>query len=83
MTTIRFIYGKQIDSILTHIEGNFQINSFLRYILNLTDCNIDIVEGEKAFDKKTYDYIKEIEKYNSDSFDFIQEYILSLFKKNK
>ena len=82
MTTIRYVYGKQIDSILTHIEGNFEMDSFLRYILNLSNSNIDVVKGDKAFDRKTYDYIKEIEKYNSDSFDFIQDYILSLFKKN-
>ena len=83
MTTIRFIYGKQIDSFLSHIQGNFPINSFLRYILNLTNSKTDVIEGEKSFNRKTQDYINEIEKYNSDSFDFIQEYIISLFKKNK
>ena len=83
MTTIRYIYGKQIDSILNHIEGNFEIDSFLRYILNLTNSNIDVEKGDKSFGRKTHDYIKEIEKYNSDSFDFIQDYIISLFKKNR
>ena len=82
MTTIRFIYGRQIDSLLSHIQGEFPINSFLRYILNLTNSKIEVKEGDKAFDRKTKDYINEIEKYNSDSFDFIQNYIISLFKKN-
>jgi hypothetical protein len=75
MSTIRFIYGKQIDSILSHIEGSFAINSFLRYILNLTDAK-NVKEGKKTFNRKTQDYITEIEKYNSDSFNFIQNYKL-------
>ena len=83
MTTIRFIYGKQIDSILNHIQGNIKLDSFLRYLLNLTDCGIKVNEGDKAFDRKTNDYINEYEIYNSDSFDFIQEYIISLFNNNK
>ena len=28
ITTIRFLYGKQIDSILNHIQGNSTIDSF-------------------------------------------------------
>ena len=82
MTTIRFLYGKQIDSILNHIQGSSKRNSFLRYILNYTDSK-EIKEGKKAFKRKTEDYINETNNYNNDSFIFIHDYIISLFNENK
>ena len=82
MTTIRFLYGKQIDSILNHIQGSSKRNSFLRYILNLTDSK-EIKEGKKAFKRKTENYIKETNNYNNDSFNIIHDYIISLFDENK
>jgi len=56
LTTIRFLYGKQIDSILSHIQFSTKINSFLRYILNYTDSK-EVKEGKNAFQKKTEDYL--------------------------
>lgn len=82
MTTIRFLYGKQIDSILSHIQGSSKINSFLRYILNFTDPK-EVKEGKKAFERMTEDYINETNNYNNDSFNFIHDYIISLFNENK
>jgi len=82
MTTIRFIYGKQINSILSHIQGNYSIDSFLRYILNLTDCEKNVKEGKKAFSRKVNDYVNEYDLYNDNSFDIIHNYIISLFKGN-
>jgi len=81
MTTIRFLYGKQIDSILNHIQGSYKINSFLRYILNLTDPK-EVKEGRKAFVRKSMDYINEINNYNNDSFNIIHDYIINLFDEN-
>ena len=81
-STIRFIYGKQIDNILSHIQGDKSIDSFIRYILNLTDFETDIKEGEKIFGRNTEDCINEFSRYISDSFDIIQNYIFSLFRKN-
>ena len=81
-STIRFIYGKQIDNILSHIQGDKSIDSFIRYILNLTDFETDIKEGEKIFGRNTEDCINEFNRYISDSFDIIQNYIFSLFRKN-
>ena len=81
MRLIRFIYGKQIDSFLSHIQGNFQIESFLRYILNYTGLE-KLKEGEKAFYRETNDYVNEYNKYNSESFSIIQAYLISLFNKN-
>ena len=79
---MRFIYGKQINYMLNHIQGKIQINSFLRYILNLVNCDINLYEGEKVFNRLTQDYINEIELYNNDSFNLINQYITSLFKQN-
>ena len=81
MTTIRFLYGKQIDSILNHIQGSSKINSFLRYILNYTDSK-EVKEGKKFFMRKTLDYINETNNYNNDSFNIIHDYIISLFNEN-
>ena len=78
----RFIYGKQIDMMLNHIERNLSLNSFLRYILNITDCNKKINEGIKLINRKTNDYIYNYNEYNNDSFGIIQNYLLSLFKIN-
>jgi len=47
MTTIRFLYVKQIDSILNHIQGSSKINSFFRYILNSTESK-EVKEGKKS-----------------------------------
>ena len=82
MTTIRFIYGKQIDSILTHIQANYKIDSFLRYILNLTDCKKEIKEGKKFFNRNVKNFVIEYDRYNDNSFSIIHNYILSLFREN-
>ena len=84
LSTIRFIYGKQIDSVLSHIQGNYPINSFLRYILNLTDCENSVKEGKKSFHRNVddNDYTNEYDLYNQNSFDIIHNYIVSLFEEN-
>ena len=82
MTTIRFIYGKEIDSMLRHIEQNYYLKPFLRYILNLTDCEKDLKTGKKESFRKVHDYIVEYSRYNDISFDIINKYIISLFQEN-
>ena len=82
MTTMRFLYGKEIDSILRHIEQNHYFKPFLRYILNLTDCEKDVKLGKKESFRKVDDYITEYNRYNDISFDIIHKYIVSLFQEN-
>ena len=82
MTNVRFLYGRQIDSMLSHIQGNFPIDSFLRFILNKVDCEERVEEGEKEFFRKADDYINHIDLFNNDSFEIIHKYIDSLFIKN-
>ena len=45
---LRFLYGKQFRSMMKHLEDNYKIDSFLRYIINNTDNNIPIKEGYKS-----------------------------------
>ena len=81
-TNMRFIYGKQIDSILKYLNGDFKLDSFLRYILNETDNTKIIKEGEIYNSIKTDDYVKQYNLYNKNSFENICEYITSLFREN-
>ena len=81
-TCIRFIYGKQIDSIMQHIYGSSDNDSFLRYILNITDSGTTIKEGEKKSDRNTTDYVNEYDLYNNNSFKIINNYISTLFSNN-
>ena len=79
---IRFIFGKQFRSFMKHLETNFLLDSFLRYILNITDNKIKIKEGEKIRIKNAEDFITQYELYNKNSFESISMYIRSLFQKN-
>ena len=47
---IRFLYGKQFRSIMKYLESGYNIDSFLRYILNQKG-NKSIKEGYKAISR--------------------------------
>ena len=79
---IRFLYGKQFRSIMKHIESNYKIDSFLRYILNNTDNTVPINEGFKAIKRNANDFINQHIMYNENSLDGISTYINSLFDSN-
>jgi len=79
---LRFIYGKLFRSIMKHLESNFDIDSFLRYILNYTDNNKPIKDGYIAIIRNVNDWINQHEIYNQNSLDSISTYITSLFKNN-
>ena len=83
---IRFLYGKQFRIIMKHIENNFKIDSFLRYILNDTE-SCTIKEGDKYIKRnvssENYIFDKLYETYSKNSLESISEYITDLFKKNE
>ena len=79
---LRFLYGKQFRSIMKHLESNYNIDPFLRYILNIVDNNQPINEGYKSIIRNVTSYIEEHELYNRNSLDSISTYITSLFKNN-
>ena len=81
-TNLRFLYGKQFESIIKHLEGNFKIDSFLRYILNNTDNKSIIKEGYLSNSRNTNDYVNEYDLYNENSFDNISKYITTVFQNN-
>jgi hypothetical protein len=69
---------------MKHIENNYKIDSFLRYIVNNIDNNKPIYEGYKAINRKVPldKWIKYYDIINKDSLDGISAYIISLFEKN-
>ena len=79
---LRFLYGQQFRSIMSHLESGINMDSFLRYILNNTDNNKKINEGFKAITRHVNDWINQYEMYNLDSLENISEYITSLFQSN-
>ena len=79
---LRFLYGKQFRSMMQHIEKNYKLDSFLRYILNITDHKITIKEGDKGIHRDAKDYIALPEMYIINSFEGISSYITNLFKRN-
>ena len=82
-TNLRFIYGKQFESILKHLKSSsFKIDYFLRYILNNTNNSKKIEEGYIYNSWKTTDYVHEYELFSENSFDNISNYISSIFKNN-
>ena len=44
---IRFLYGKQFRNIMKHLESGYNIDSFLRFILNIKDNNKTIKKDIK------------------------------------
>ena len=44
---LRFLYGKQLRTIIKHIENGINIEPIIRYILNNKDNNLPIKEGNK------------------------------------
>ena len=79
---LRFLYGKQFRSIMKYLENGYNIDSFLRYILDDKNDIRTIKEGDKNIKRNITDYIKKYELYNKNSFDSISAYITSLFIKN-
>lgn len=82
-SNLRFFYGKQFVTILRHLSSNhYNIDYFLRYILNISNNSKQIIDGYASNPKETDDYVIEYELYLQNSFDNISNYISSLFKKN-
>ena len=79
---LRFLFRKQFRSMMKHIEKGYEMDSFLRYILNITDKDKIIIEGDKGIKRQAEDYISLPALYSQDSFQAISDYIHDLFIKN-
>ena len=71
------------ESIMKHLESGFNIDSFLRFILNIKDNNYLIKEGYKAIERNVTDYQNQYDLYNKNSLDSISKYITSVFQENR
>ena len=81
---LRFLYGKQFRSMMKHIEQNYKIDSFLRYILNNINNNKDVKEDKKYITRKVTNFInnQQYNIYNRNSLESISSYITTLFNNN-
>ena len=79
---LRFLYGKQFINIIKNIENNHKIDSLLRYILNNTNSDISIKEGNKSKIINVNYFIKQYDLYNINSLESISNYIITLFQNN-
>ena len=79
---IRFLYGKQFTNFLKHLNSGFDIESFLRYILNINDNNTIINIGKIGIKRQVDNFIDHFEIYNQDSLKNISDYIPTLFIAN-
>ena len=79
---LRFFFGKQFIYIMKFFEMNFNVDSLFRYILNNTDNNKSIKEGEKCLIFDTVDYEKCYHQFYDTSFQNISNYISNLFINN-
>ena len=80
---IWFLFGKQFRSIIKHLNCNYNIDSFLRYILNKIDNKESIKEGYVVNINNCDDYIKRYKLYNRNYLDIISNYITFLFENNE
>ena len=67
---------------MKHLESGYNIDSFLRFILNIKENNSTIKEGYKSISRNVIDFIKEYELYNKNSLDSISTYITTVFQEN-
>ena len=78
---IRFLFGKHLHNMKNHLENDYNVDSILRYILNNTEHNKKIKNGDKTSIYKL-DFFNNYEFYNQNSLEMISIYINSLFKEN-
>ena len=79
---LRFLYGKQLSTIIKHIENGINIESIIRYILNNKNTNLPIKEGNKDILINPTDWKNQYEIYQKNSLNIISGYITSLFNNN-
>ena len=79
---LRFLYGKQFDTLNKHISDNKEIPSILRYILNNLNDDITLKHGIETSEPSTYNYVDNFKDYSNDWFKIYNNYISSVLKEN-
>ena len=80
---LRFLYGKQFQSIKKHLNSDYDINSFMRYILNKTNNNENVKDGVRVITILNDDYVEGYNLYNECCLIAISDYLTSLFDRNE
>ena len=80
---LRILYGEQFYTLRKNIFNKENIPSFLRYMINNLNDNIDIKEGEQSHEESTSNYVSEYRDFLDDSFKTYDKYISSVIKKNE
>ena len=80
---LRYLYGKLFRKLFWYLDGGSfeKIIDIFRYILNKN--NDEVIEQIKPTNPKIKDYVKNYSDYNSDSFENMYKYLISLFDANK
>ena len=79
---LRFLYGNLFINVINHLDKGYNAQDILRFILNKTDNKEEIKDGKATNPLKDNDYVKQYKSYNEKSFDYISNYLISLFVNN-
>ena len=77
---IRFLFGKHLHNMKNHLENDYNVDSILRYILNNTEHNKKIKNGDKTSIYKL-DFFNNYEFYNQNSLERFQSILILCSKK--
>ena len=79
---LRFLFGNLFNNIIKHLDKGYNVLDILRFILNKTDNKEEIKDGNATNPLEDKDYVQQYKIYNEKSFDYISNYVTSLFENN-
>ena len=79
---LRFLYGKFFRQINRHLESLYNIDKILRFILNNSNTNEKIKDGNVSNIYNSNDYLIQYQQMIEDSFQNMSNYIMTLFNNN-
>ena len=79
---LRFLYGKLFRNMDRHFERFYNIDNILRFILNNTNNNEKIKDGNISNIYNSNDYLTQYQQMIENSFQNISNYMITLFNNN-
>ena len=80
---LRFLYGKLFRRIMIHLDNGNNVDEILRFILNNTNNNEKIIDGDILTTNVAENYVEQYREMTNNSFKNISDYMTSLFKNNE
>ena len=80
---LRFLYGKLFRRIMIHLDNGNNVDEILRFILNNTNNNEKIIDGDILTTNVAENYVEQYREMTNNSFKNISDYMTSLFKDNE